>query len=115
MAAVYSFPADSPAHRSASRVLRWRSLHPSAFYTRGFLATYQLVTMFATVRSGGRGHAAEELLKLIRDVHADGAAPELRMLLGVSSATVAASITFVFALRWLPVRRLPNPPDETRS
>jgi undecaprenyl-diphosphatase len=108
MVAVYAVPPNSVASWAANRILRWEQLHPSAFYTLAFVATYQLVTLFETVRSGG--HAAGELLKIILHVPGDGGTPKLVLLLLVGGATVAAAIALVVELRWLHARRLANPP-----
>jgi len=107
MVAVYSLPSNSGASWAAGRIFRWEHLYPSAFYTLGFVATYELVTMFETVRSGG--HAAGELLKVIQQVPGRGDTAELVLLLRVVGTTVAAAVALVVGLRWLHARRLPNP------
>jgi undecaprenyl-diphosphatase len=109
MVAVYSFPSNAGARWAAGRIFRWEQLHPSAFYTLGFVASYELVTMFGTVRSGAL--AAREVLKVIQQIPVDGDTAELVLLLRVvGGTTVAAAIALIVGLRWLHTRRLANPP-----
>jgi|SRR5215469_403413 undecaprenyl-diphosphatase len=106
MVAIYAVPPNSGASWAAGRIFRWEQVHPSAFYTLAFVATYQLVTMFETVRSCG--HAAGELLKVILlHVPADGGTPRVVLLLLVVGATTAA--VALVGLRWLHGRRMANP------
>jgi undecaprenyl-diphosphatase len=107
MVALYSLPPNSVASWAAGRIFHWEQIHPSAFYTLAFFATYELVTMFKTVRSGG--HAAGELLKVIQHAPGHSGTAELVLLLRVVGTTVAAAIALVVGLRWLHARRLASP------
>jgi undecaprenyl-diphosphatase len=111
MAAVYSVPSTSGETWTAHRIFRCEQRYPSAFYTAGFIATYELVTMFDTLRSGG--HAAGELLKVIKHEPAEATLTELLLRIGVTG--VSAAIALVVGLRWLHARRLANPPDLTEG
>jgi undecaprenyl-diphosphatase len=107
MAAVCAVPTNSGTGWAADRIFRWEQLHPAAFYTLAFVATYQLVTLFETVRSGG--HAAGELLKVILNAPVDGDRSKLVLLLLVGGATVVAAIALAIGVRRSHARRLANP------
>jgi undecaprenyl-diphosphatase len=108
MAAVYAVPPNAAARWAAGRIFSWEQLYPSAFYTLAFVATYQLVTLFDTVRSGS--HAAGEFLDAILHAPAGGGGSKLVLLCLVGGAMFAAAIALAVGLRWLHARRLANPP-----
>lgn len=112
MVAAYSVVPSSNARRAAERIFRWEQLHPSAVYALGFVGTYELVTMFDTVRSGG--HAVGELMKVIQRAPVEGDRAELALFLKVGGTTIAAIALVFVGLRWLRARwpvdpRLANP------
>jgi undecaprenyl-diphosphatase len=103
MVAAYSVPTNSASRWAADRVFGWEQLHPSMFYTLAFIATYQLVTLFDTVRTGG--HAAGEFLEaaLLKPGHESGS--KFVVLLLVGGAAAVAVVGLAVAWRWLHVRR----------
>jgi undecaprenyl-diphosphatase len=104
MAAAYAVPTSSASRWAADRISRWEQRHPSIFYALAFVATYQLVTLFDTVRSAA--HAAGELLKATLPASADGSESKLVLLLLVGGATAIAAIGLAVGLRLLHARRL---------
>ena len=103
MVAAYAVPTNSASRWAADRVFGWEQLHPSMFYTLAFIATYQLVTLFDTVRTGG--HAAGEFLEaaLLKPGHESGS--KFVVLLLVGGAAAVAVVGLAVAWRWLYVRR----------
>jgi hypothetical protein len=103
MVAAYGVPTNSASRWAANRVFGWEQLHPSMFYTLAFIATYQLVTLFDTVRTGG--HAAGEFLEaaLLKPGHESGSKFVVLLLVGGAAAVAVAGLAV--AWRWLHVRR----------
>jgi undecaprenyl-diphosphatase len=103
MAAAYAVPANSASRWVADRTFRWEQVYPSLFYTLAFIATYQLVTLFDTVRTAG--HAAGKLLEALTHTAGNGGGSKLALLVLIGGATAVAAIAIIVWLRWLQVRR----------
>lgn len=102
MSVAYALPLTSAGLRLAGLVFGWERRHPATFYTLAFVFTYQLVTLFDTVRMIGRGIAAA-LLAAPRA--AAGAASELDLSAVIAGATGLAIAAFAVALWWKLARR----------
>jgi undecaprenyl-diphosphatase len=103
MVAAYAVPPNSASRWVSGRVFGWEQLHPSIFYTLAFIATYQLVTLFDTVRTAG--HAAGKLLEALTHTAGSGGGSKLALLVLIGGATAVAAIAIIVWLRWLQVRR----------
>lgn len=103
MAAAYAVPTNSAGRWVADRIFRWEQLYPSLFYTLAFVATYQLVTLFDTVRKAG--HAAGKLLEAILRMSAEGSGSKLVLLVLVGGAAAVAAVGIVVGLRWRHMRQ----------
>jgi len=92
MVAAYAVPTNSASRWAADRVFGWEQLHPSMFYTLAFIATYQLVTLFDTVRTGG--HAAGEFLEaaLLKPGHESGSKFVVLLLVGGAAAVAVVGL-----------------------
>src|SRR5260221_12696735 len=102
MSVAYALPLTSAGLRLAGLVFGWERRHPATFYTLAFVFTYQLVTLFDTVRMIGRGIAAA-LLAAPRA--AAGAPSELDLSAVIAGATGLAISAFAVALWWKLARR----------
>ena len=107
MAAAYAVPVGSAGSWVANRTVRWEQRYPSVFYVLAFVAVYQLVTLFATVREAG--HTAGELLTAILHAPATDSGSKLVAMLVVGGAMVLGGAALAICFRALLARRPQEP------
>jgi len=101
MVVAHAVPLTSAGRRAVDRVLRWEQLYPSVFYSLAFLFTYQLVTLFDSVRTVGR--AANRLLSTL-SAWFDISGSEMALPLIVGGVMAVSALGLAIALWWLLAR-----------